>query len=130
MLSSLHRFHGLNSLSYAYKHGQVVRGAQLALKYTLNKRRQTYRASVVVSRKVDKSAVVRNRIRRRIYEIIRTYAEQIQQPYDLVFTAYSSQLADLDHKTLTKLVGDSLKRAGVLTPPTNATPHGIVNPRK
>lgn len=126
MLDRAHRFHGLNSLTYAYRRGQTVRGPQLALKYALNQRRQSYRAAVVVSRKVDKSAVVRNRIRRRIYEAVREVSPGIGRSYDLVFTVFSSQLAELDHKQLQRLVRAQLRRAGVIQSP----PRGIVKSKE
>jgi len=93
MLDRAHRFHGLGSLRFVYSRGQTVRGPLLALKYARNSRRTDWRAAVVVSRKVHKSAVVRNRIRRRIFEIIRTELKDFSEPYDLVFIAYSDQLA-------------------------------------
>jgi len=129
MLDSLHRFHGLNSLSFAYKRGQVVRGRQISLRYTLNSRRQTYRVAVVVSKKVDKSAVVRNRIRRRMYEVIRAKADTIKSPYDLIFTAFDAQLATADSTNLEKQVTELLHRAGI-TNPKAATSHGIVDQKK
>ena len=125
MLARQHRFHGLNSLSYAYRNGQTVRGSQLTLKYVLNTRKQTYRVAVVVSRKVDKSAVVRNRIRRRVYEAVRLHATDIKAPYDLVFTVFSVQLAELDTPQLEQLVVEQLERAGVITT-ENQPPHAIV----
>jgi ribonuclease P protein component len=127
MLDKEHRFHGLNSLSFAYKRGRVVRANAAALKYVPNRRRTTYRAAVVVSRKVDKSAVVRNRIRRRLYDAIAQHA--ISDPYDLVFTVYSSQLATADSREIRKLVGDLLRRAGIISGPSRPA-HGIVKPIK
>jgi ribonuclease P protein component len=97
----------------------------LALKYALNKRRRTYRVAVVVSRKVDKSAVVRNRIRRRIYEVVRLNAGRLREPYDLVFTVFGDQLADMEAERLRKLVHGQLKKAGVLAA-TEKPAHGIV----
>ncbi len=119
MLASPHRFHGLNSLNYVYRSGQTVRSGQVSLKYAINQRRQTYRVAVVVSRKVDKSAVVRNRIRRRVYEIVRAHAADIQAPYDLVFTIFNAQLAEQDAKKLEHSIVDELARAGVI-PAKNA----------
>jgi ribonuclease P protein component len=87
----------------------------MAIKYVVNGRRKTYRIAVVVSRKVSKSAVVRNRIRRRIYEIMRPEDGRIAQPYDIVFTAFSEQLAMLDAEELRQLVLMPLEKAGVLT---------------
>ena len=115
MISGLNRFHGHASLGQVYKHGQVVRGPQVSLKYALNQRRHSYRAAVVVSRKVDKSAVGRNRIRRRIYEIIRLESPAITRPYDLVFTVFDAQLAELEGVKLRQLVHSQLRKAGVIT---------------
>jgi ribonuclease P protein component len=129
MLDTLHRFHGLKGLNFAYKSGQIVRGGQLSLRYALNTRRQTYRVAVVVSKKVDKSAVVRNRIRRRLYEIIRKHLTGFEQPLDLVFTAFNPQLATIESTQLEKQVVDLLRRAGVASRPS-AAKHGIVDQKK
>ena len=112
MLSRSHRFHGLNALSFTYKRGQVVRGPLLSLKYANNNRRTTFRVAVVVSRKVDKSAVVRNRIRRRVYEIVRLEADKITEPYDLIFTAFNAQLAEMPAADLHRQVVALLRKAG------------------
>lgn len=67
--------------------------------------------AVVVSRKVSKSAVVRNRIRRRIYEAVRTSAEENVMPgTDMVFTVYSDQLADLPVGQLKTVIADLLDK--------------------
>lgn len=129
MLNSQHRFHGLNSLSFAYKRGQVVRGGQISLRYTVNSRRQTYRVAVVVSKKVDKSAVVRNRIRRRLYEVIRLQLAELTEPYDLIFTAFNVQLATADSIALQKQVAELLRRAGV-NKGKPAADHDIVEQKK
>lgn len=46
------------------------------------------RLSVLVSKKVSKKAVVRNRIRRRLMVAARPHIEQIQEPYDFVISVY------------------------------------------
>ena len=129
MISSLQRFHGHASLGYVYKRGQTVRTPQLSLKYALNQRRRTYRVAVVVSRKVDKSAVVRNRIRRRIYEVVRGFADDIREPYDLAFTVFSNQLADVDTPSLRQMVCECLEKARVVTS-SEADPRVIVKPKR
>lgn len=116
MLSKLHRFHGHNSLNYVYRHGQTIRGPLTSLKYAQNDRRQTYRVAVVVSKKVHKSAVVRNRIRRRLYEQVRLIADQIEQPYDIVFTVFHDTVAIMPADELTKLVAAQLHQATITTP--------------
>jgi ribonuclease P protein component len=93
MIGRAHRFHGYGSLRYVYRHGQTVRGPLFAIKAVANPRRRSYRFAVVVSRKVNKSAVVRNRIRRRAYEAIRLLEKQIEQPHDIVMTVFNDDLA-------------------------------------
>lgn len=117
MLSRTHRFHGLGSLNFAYKQGQTVRGPLLSLRFVRNPRRAQYRVAVVVSRKVNKSAVARNRIRRRIYEAFRLHAASIHEPYDLVFTVFSDQAADIGYQELGRQVQALLKKANVLMEP-------------
>jgi len=116
MLDRTHRFHGLGSLRFAYSRGQTVRGPLMSLKYIRNQRRHDWRAAVVVSRKVHKSAVVRNRIRRRIFEIIRTELADFAEPFDLVFIVYSDQLAMASSNELHSRVVAHLQSAGVLKP--------------
>lgn len=113
MLAATHRFHGYNALNFTHKQGQVVRGPAMSLKYALNQRRQTYRVAVVVSKKVSKSAVTRNRIRRRVYEAVRSQAAAITKPYDLIFMLYSDQVATMEADKLQKAVAEQLHRADV-----------------
>lgn len=115
MISRPHRFHGLGSLNYVHRQGQVVRGRELNLKYALNPRRRNWRAAVVVSKKVSKSAVVRNRIRRRIYGALQLQAPNIDSNYDLVFQAFSPELAAMPAPELQRLVAGQLLKAGVVT---------------
>jgi len=110
MLSRAHRFHGYGSLKFVYRNGQVVRGPFCSLKYTPNNRRTAYRVAVVVSKKVHKSAVVRNRIRRRIYEIVHESVKP-DQSYDLVLTVFSDQLAELPAVQLRKTILAQLRAA-------------------
>lgn len=114
MISRTHRFHGYGSLRYLYKNSQTLRGQLFSLKYVQNPRRQTYRMAVVVSKKVNKSAVVRNRIRRRIYEAVRLLEDQITQPYDLVITVFHEQVADLASEDLKNSIKEQLKQANII----------------
>ena len=114
MLAKAHRFHGHRSLNYVYRHGQTVRGPLTSLKYARNDRRETYRIAVVVSKKVHKSAVVRNRIRRRIYEQVRLMSDEIKSPYDLVFTVFHENIAELPVPELHTLIHAQLHQAHAL----------------
>jgi len=118
MIDRKHRFHGYGSLRYVYSHGLQVRSLYLSLKYNLNPKRTVFRSAVVVSRKVDKSAVARNRIRRRLYEAIRVNQSKIDKPYDLVFTVFSPQIESLDHKELQSIVDKLLIESEVIQAPS------------
>jgi ribonuclease P protein component len=110
MIIRRHRFHGYGSLKYVYSRGQSVRGISLSLKYVERPQSRPYRVAVVVSKKVSKSAVVRNRIRRRLYEIIRKNESKLLVGNDLVFTVFSDQLADTEAHKLETLVLDLLAK--------------------
>lgn len=124
MIDKKHRFQGHSSLRFVYQRGETIRGSYCSLKYIVNRRRKYFRIAVVVSRKVHKSAVVRNRIRRRMYEIVRAYAPRINQPYDLVLTAYNDQLATMPAGQLETAIKEKLDKAGVLAD------HDIVVPKE
>ncbi|HVC36338.1 MAG TPA: ribonuclease P protein component [Candidatus Dormibacteraeota bacterium] len=125
MLDRKHRFHGLGSLNYVYRGGQTVRSSQISLKYIANPRRQTYRLAVVVSRKVHKSAVDRNRVRRRLFEVVRKLNPDNNAPYDLVLTVFSDQLIKLSHLELEQIVRQLLSQAGLIMG-SKSSGHAIV----
>lgn len=114
MINRAHRFHRRNAINLVYRRGKVVRVGGMALKYWHNSRQESYRTAVVVSRKVHKSAVARNRIRRRIYESVRAYEPQMAGPCDLIFIVYSDEFAIMDFTRLQKTIRDLLKKSGMV----------------
>lgn len=132
MIDRTHRFQGHSSLRFVYQKGQTIRGPFCSLKFIANQRRRRFRVAVVVSRKVHKSAVVRNRIRRRMYEIVRELAPRITESYDLVFTAYSDQLAEMPAKQLEFAILEKLEKAGVFDakPQSDQVERAIVVPKE
>lgn len=111
MFAKSHRFHGYGSLKAVYARGNNVRGSLLSLKFSNRNQDRPYRVAVVVSRKVSKSAVVRNRIRRRIYEQVRANSACITPGMDMVFTVYNEQLATLETPKLFEAVEELVKKA-------------------
>lgn len=132
MIDKTHRFQGHGSLRFVYQKGQTVRGPFSALKYAYNRRRDTFRMAVVVSRKVHKSAVVRNRIRRRVYEVVRLQTTRIQGPFDIVFIAYNEQLASMPAEQLRLLVNEQLEKARIVQREARQGPgeHAIVDAKE
>jgi ribonuclease P protein component len=117
MINRTHRFHGHNSLRYVYRNGKQARAPQIALKYALNEQRNTYRCAVVVSKRVHKSAAARNRIRRRIYEIVRLQDSGIGRPFDMVFTVFDEKVVDAPPPELQNIISSLLRQAGIRTGP-------------
>lgn len=100
MISFAHRFHGNNALNYVYRNGRTLRSKYFSAKYIANSKRDTYRAAVVVSKKVAKRAPIRNRIRRRLYELIRQADPELLANNDIVITIFDAGVADIDHAEL------------------------------
>lgn len=122
MISRSNRFHGYGSLRYVYQNGKTVRGPLTALKFVTNPRRTKYRLAVVVSKKVNKSAVVRNLIRRRLYEAVRR--QNISAPYDIVMTVFHDNVATLPADEVERLVHAQLTQAGILGPKSRTNSGG------
>ena len=113
MLAFKYRFHGHGSLRYVYKNGDSVRSRLITIKHSRHPKRKMPRVAVVVSKKVLKSAVGRNRIRRRLYEIIRHDIESFVPNQDLVLIVFSSEILTMPHDDLKKLVRQLLASGGI-----------------
>ena len=111
MISVRHRFHGYGGVRAVYRDGKTVRGPMMSIKYMDRGKKSGYRAAVVVSKKVHKSAVARNRVRRRIYEIIRQADSELTTQKDFVLTVFSERVIDLDAQKLRADVENLLAKA-------------------
>ncbi len=109
MIAKTNRFHGRKAITRVYQKGKAVRGQFCAARY-INNRHETYRAAVVVSKKVAKTAPSRNRIRRRIYEIIRHQAPTILTNQDVVITVFDERLATTPNNELEAIITKLLKQ--------------------
>jgi len=128
MIGRTHRFHGRAGIARLLKNGQMVRCGALNLRYAPNPRVSGYRLAVVVSRKVSKSAVVRNRIRRRIYERVRILSSSFAVPHDLSLSAYDAQIAEMPAAELDAEVAKIFARAKLTT--DGPRPRDIVEPKE
>ncbi len=109
MLALKNRFHGHNSLRPLYQKGQSVYSANLKLLHAPARGKQ-YRVAVVVSKKVHKSAVVRNRIRRRIYELVRHIMQDAREPHDLIFVVQNQAPQTVPYDILQNELNQLLKK--------------------
>ncbi len=113
MINRTHRFHGRASIQRLYKSGKLVRSASFSLRYAPNPKREDYRLAVVVSKKVSKSAVVRNRIRRRVYEHVRILFGSNAIPYDLLVAVFDERVAALPPTDLAHELNKLIKKANI-----------------
>ena len=94
-----------------YKNGRAVRTHLMTLKYVSNPHRKHSRFSVVVSKKVHKGAVGRNRIRRRLYEIIRQELPKINHPHDVALIVFTSEVKSMPYDELLGAVQNLFEEA-------------------
>ena len=104
MLNKRYRFHSRGGVRYVYQRGKTIRKPDISLVFAPNSRGFT-RVAVVVSKKVNKSAVGRNRIRRRVYEALRRNFEYLPKKTDYVFVVYSRNVKEMKFSELEKLLG-------------------------
>ncbi|HVO86474.1 MAG TPA: ribonuclease P protein component [Candidatus Binatia bacterium] len=114
MLGKPNRFHGYGSLKYVYRNGRTVRGPLFSVKSVANPRRDDYRFAVVISRKVNKSAVARNRMRRRLYEAFKEAGGDSSTPADIVLTVFHDGVLEEPFDKLVKQLKKQLRSSGLL----------------
>jgi len=113
MLAQSYRFHGYGSLKFLYSRGRVFRARSLSVRVAYNERRSESRCTVIVTKKVFKAAPKRNRIRRRVYEIVRTNWHHIKPAHDILISVYDPATTVMAHADLEDIVIGILKQAGV-----------------
>jgi ribonuclease P protein component len=113
MLTNEHRFHGHGSLRYVYKNGRAIRSHLITIKVVGNPHRQHSRFAVVVSKKVHKGAVGRNRIRRRVYEVIRSELPRFKSPHDVAVMVFSGDLISISYDELKAVLRSLFEQAGL-----------------
>src|SRR6266550_1225843 len=117
MLEQSYRFHGHGRLRFLYQRGKTYRTKSLSLRLVRNPQRVNGRLAVIVTKTVQKAAPRRNRIRRRVYEVIRTHWEHIAPSHDMIISVYDTQTDIMPPAELEALVVDALKQARVWQEP-------------
>ena len=112
MLNKKYRFHSRGGVKYVYQKGKTVRKPGMSLVFCENTRGFT-RVAVVVSKKVEKTAVGRNRMRRRIYEALRVNFDLVPKKMDYIFVIYSPEVLKMKFTELEKLLGELVAEAKV-----------------
>ena len=112
MLSKKYRFHSRGGVRYVYQKGKTVRSPKMSLVFAENNKGFT-RMAVVVSKKVEKSAVKRNRIRRRIYEALRLNMKHVPEKRDYIFVVFSKEILKMPFKELESTLGNLIEESKV-----------------
>ncbi len=112
MLSKKYRFHSRGGVRYVYQKGKTIRRPKMSLVFVENKRGFT-RIAVVVSKKIDKTAIGRNRIRRRVYEAVRLNFDYVPKKHDYIFIIYSKDIKKMNFKDLEEMIGGLVEEARV-----------------
>lgn len=110
MLAKKYRFHGQRSLKAVFARGDVFKVGHIIVRFQANPRRKFSRAAVVVSKKIAKRAHDRNRLRRRVYEMVRNEWSHLEGAYDLVFIITSPHLNELSAEQLQQEIRRALER--------------------
>ncbi len=111
MIAKKYRFHGRKSLNSVYKYGLTYYDKDFSIKSLFSKEQKNPRVAVVVSKKVSKKATQRNKIRRKIYEIIRLNIDTIKPPQSLIISVFKEDILKNKPKALEKKIVELIKKA-------------------
>ncbi|MDD4531726.1 MAG: ribonuclease P protein component [Candidatus Pacebacteria bacterium] len=89
MLPKENRLKKEKEFEAVFKGGRTIRGNNIFLRYLANGTDKT-KVGFVVSKKVSKLAVKRNRIKRRMREIVRLKKKDIKEGLSVIFVALPS----------------------------------------
>lgn len=95
------------------KEGKKIEKEFLVLKFSKNSLGDITRIGFVVSQKVSKKAFLRNKIKRRLREIVRDNLSNLKSGYDLIFFTKKA-IKEKDFLEIEKIVKQILKQAKLL----------------
>jgi len=113
VLPKKHRLKKKNDFARVTRGGRTAAIQYLVLRFMANQREES-RVGFVCGKKVAKRAVARNRIKRRLMEIVRALLPSIRPGFDLIFLTRPG-IADLEFEEIKMAVEGLLKRARILT---------------
>lgn len=100
MIASRYRFHGRGGLRFLHVNAHSERSHYFILKTIPVPQRPYSRFAVIVSKKVHKSAVGRNRIRRRVYELMRNEFAEMSSSHDIAVVIVSGETMNAPQEEL------------------------------
>lgn len=115
MLNKTNRLTNQKDFDNIAKHGNPINTPYFVIKTTTNLLSSS-RFGIIISTRIDKKAVTRNKLRRQLSEVLRTNLSSIKAGYDIVFFT-KKNILNIDYKTLEKEVIKGLKRGKCLATP-------------
>ncbi len=110
MIKQQNRFKGQAGIIQANRYGQSVRSSDITIRY-LDKHNQTpSKFAVVVSKKVARLAVTRNRIRRKVFNVLEGLMPRIPNGYLFVISVYDEGIKSAKQKDLEEKIKELLKK--------------------
>lgn len=107
------RLRNKNDFAKVFKHGKAAANHQFVV-YVKKSQAESFRFGVSASKKIG-GAVVRNRIRRRVKEIVRQMEPEIRKRVDIVCIVRKPAL-ELDHEGLQRSLRHVFRRAELIEP--------------
>ena len=112
MLNQKYRLKKKSDFDIVFRKGQAITGRFIFLKIIKNQLDNS-RFGFIVSLKVSKKAVIRNRIKRRLREIIKKKIKDIKTNYDIIILA-KPEIISKDYKEIEKEIILIFKKASLL----------------
>ena len=113
MIASLYRLRGDKSFKDVLDRGRLVQAESFGIAFVKREDEDVPRFGFVVSTKVSKEAVQRNRIKRALSEAVRFMTGDIKKGYDVVFLA-KQKAAKTSTDLLMNEVRGAIINAGLL----------------
>lgn len=111
MLSKQNRLRLKRDFEKAFKQGKSFRQDFLFMKIAENDLNET-RFGFIVSKKISNKAVIRNKIKRQLREIVRNQLDQIKKGLDIVLVALP-EIKNKDFQKIEQTVNKLLKKARI-----------------
>lgn len=112
MLNKTNRLTKRKEFSYIYKNAKSVSNKNIVLFYIPTKLKNP-KIGISVSKKVGK-AILRNKIKRQLREIIRKLLPSLNQKYNYVFVAREN-ISELKYTEIESNVENALKKANLIS---------------
>ncbi len=97
--------------SRVYRYGQSVSNLKFVVYYLPNSKLEKFRVGISASKKIG-TAVIRNRVRRLVKEVVRQHAEKVKSKFDFVFIAKKTT-AELSFEECERNVLHIMKKAAL-----------------